>query len=205
VKLKNKGAGRCYMLFAMRQLMALLALVLASFLPAGAQTAPAAPAAVDPLAPLDFLLGTWSAKTDGSAGSAGAAASGVYTFSRDLAGHALARTGSLDSCKGPQSFDCSHHDQLTVFSDPNALAVHHASLLALYLDSEGHVIYYTVSTPDQHTAIFLSQAIPSAPRFRLTYHLEGAGAKAVMSGKFQMAAPGSEDFHSYLEWSGTKQ
>jgi tartrate dehydratase beta subunit/fumarate hydratase class I family protein len=72
------------------------------------------------------------------------------------------------------------------------------------MDSEGHIIYYTVSTPDPQTAIFLSQGPPTAPKFRLTYHLEGTGPKAIMTGKFQMAAPGSEDYHSYLEWSGSR-
>ena len=72
------------------------------------------------------------------------------------------------------------------------------------MDTEGHVIYYVVSTPDPQTAIFLSQGPPTAPKFRLTYHLEGTGPKAIMTGKFQIAAPGSDDFHSYLEWSGLK-
>lgn len=158
----------------------------------------------DPLAPLSFLLGTWSAKTT-SAGSAAADSSGTYTFRLDLNGHAIERTSSADTCKGPKDFDCAHHDRLTVFSDPNALAAHHASLLAFYLDSEGHVIYYTVALPDPHTAIFSSQGPPTAPKFRLVYHLEGEGPKAIMSGKFQFAPPGSDDYHSYLEWSGTKQ
>ena len=168
-----------------------------------AQT-PAAPAAPDPLASLDFLLGTWAAKTS-AAGSAAADATGTYTFRRDLAGHALARISSADTCKGPRDFDCTHKDQLTIFADSHAVAAHNASLLALYLDSEGHVIYYTITTPDPRTAIFLSQSAPGTPRFRLIYHLEGDGAKAIMSGKFQMAAPGSDDFQSYLEWSGTRQ
>lgn len=159
----------------------------------------------DPLAPLDFLIGTWSAKTDTAASSASAQASGTYTFRRDLNGHALARSSASDNCKGPANFDCAHHDQLTIFSDPNAMTLHKASLLALYLDSEGHVIYYTVSTPDAHTAIFNSQSLPSLPKFRLIYHLEGDGPKAIMRGKFQMASPGSGDFHSYLEWSGAKK
>lgn len=160
---------------------------------------------VDPLAPLDFLIGTWSARTDAAAGSAAAQGVGTYTFRRDLNGHALVRSSSYDSCKGPSNFDCTHRDQLTIFADPNAMALHKASLLALYLDSEGHVIYYAISTPDPHTIIFNSQALPSLPKFRLIYHLEGDGPKAVMSGKFQTASPGSDDFHSYLEWSGSKQ
>jgi len=27
----------------------------------------------------------------------------------------------------------------------------------------------------------------------------------MMTGKFQFAPPGSDEYHSYLEWSGTKQ
>ena len=173
-------------------------------MPLGAQS-PASTQSADPLAPLDFLIGTWSAKTDATASSAGAQGTGTYTFSRDLNGHAIVRSTSYDECKGPANFDCGHRDQLTIFADPNAMAMHKSSLLALYLDSEGHVIYYTISTPDAHTAIFNSQSPTSQPKFRLIYHLEGDGPKAVMSGKFQTAAPGSEDFHSYLEWSGAKR
>jgi len=168
-----------------------------------AQTPAPAPAA-DPLASLDFLLGTWVAGT-GAPGSAGAQVFGTYTFSRDLGGHAMQRTGTVATCKGPQDFDCNHHDQLTIFPDPNGQTLHGSSLFALYLDNEGHVIYYTISKPDPQTVIFNSQGPPAAPKFRLSYHLEGSGPKAVMSGKFQMAAPGSDDYHSYLEWSGTKQ
>jgi hypothetical protein len=168
-----------------------------------AQTPAAAPTA-DPLAPLDFLLGTWTAASNAPAGSAGAAVTGTYTFRRDVGGHALVRTSSADSCKGPKDFDCDHHDQFTVFADANALAIHKTSLLGFYLDSEGHVIYYTTAIQDPTTVIFNSQSPASAPKFRLIYHLEGSGAKAVMSGKFQMAAPGTDDFHSYLEWSGTR-
>jgi hypothetical protein len=143
-----------------------------------------------PLAPLNFLLGTWSATT--GAGTAGAKSIGTYTFAPDLGGHVLSRTSSTDSCTGPAAFNCQHHDQLTIFPEGTALA-------ALYLDSEGHVIHYGITTPDAHTAIFLST--DPGPHFRLTYHLEGT----VMTGKFQFAPPGSTDFHSYLEWSGIRQ
>jgi hypothetical protein len=191
------------MLIRMRRLLALTILAAAT-LSAPALSAPAQTPAADPLAPLDFLNGTWTAVTNAPAGTAGAASTGTYTFRRDLAGHAIDRTTSADSCHGPQDFDCAHHDRLTIFSDPNAFAVHHASLFAFYMDSEGHIIYYTVSLPDPQTAVFNSQAAPTAPKFRLTYHLEGTGPKAIMTGKFQMAAPGSDDYHSYLEWSGTR-
>ncbi|HEY4011496.1 MAG TPA: hypothetical protein VGM11_15180 [Acidobacteriaceae bacterium] len=186
----------------MRRALSVLTLALAAVASSSAQT-PAV--TTDALAPLDFLLGTWSARTDTGASSAAAQSTGTYTFHRDLNGHALVRSSSSDTCKGPANFDCNHHDQLTIFADPNALAAHKSSLLALYIDSEGHVIYYAISTPDPHTAVFNSQNAPTQPKFRLIYHLEGDGPKAVMTGKFQMAAPGSDDFHSYLEWSGPKQ
>lgn len=184
-------------LVRMRCLLTVTLLVAAFSTHAQTPTPPA-----DPLAPLDFLTGTWNAHT--TTGSAAADVTGTYTFRRDLNGHALDRTTSADTCTAPNTYDCSHHDRLTIFSDPNALAVHHASLLAFYIDSEGHILYYTVSLPDPNTAIFLSQAAPTAPHFRLIYHLEGTGPTAIMTGKFQMAAPGSTDFHSYLEWSGTR-
>ena len=190
------------MLNAMKRFLT-ASLLAAATLSLSAQS-PATPA--NPLDSLHFLLGTWSAKTTAPDGSSAAAVSGTYTFRTDLNGHAIERTSSADSCKAPTSFDCDHHDRLTIFTDPNGLSsVHRATLFAFYLDNEGHVIYYTVSTPDPHTAIFLSQSAPSTPKFRLIYHLEGDGPKAVMSGKFQYAAPGSDEYHSYLEWTGTRQ
>ena len=152
------------------------------------------PSTVDPLQPLAFLQGTWKANTNAN-GSSGAAASGTYTFALDLNGHALQRTSSVDKCSGPNSFDCQHHDQLTVYADVTG------ALAALYIDSEGHVIQYAVSTPNATTAVFTSEGPAAAPHFKLIYRLE----KGVMTGKFQGAAPGSTEFHSYLEWAGSRQ
>jgi hypothetical protein len=147
----------------------------------------------DPFAGLKFLLGTWEAKT-AATGSAAATVLGTYTFQTDLGGTVITRTGSLDSCKGPASFDCQHHDSLTIYRDMGDPVLH-----ALYADNEGHVLHYNISTPDATTVVFLTTA--PGPKFRLTYHLEGG----VMSGKFQMEPPGATEFKSYLEWSGTKR
>jgi hypothetical protein len=166
-------------------------LALAAFL---ASSVAVSHAQSSPLDALNFLLGTWTASTNAN-GSADASASGTYTFAHDLNGHALQRTSSVDTCDGPKPFDCQHHDQLTIYSDPSG------SLAALYIDSEGHVINYTISTPDATTVVFASQGPAAAPHFKLIYHFDGK----VMTGKFQGSAPGSTDFHSYLEWSGVKQ
>ncbi len=148
------------------------------------------------LSSLAFLLGTWSAQTSG--GGSGGSASGTYTFRRDLAGHAIERTSSADSCSGSKDFDCNHHDRLLIYLDPSGSP--QAELKALYLDSEGHVIHYDIAIPDKETVVFQSAPAPG-PRFRLVYHHQGTG----MSGKFQGAAPGSDEFHSYLEWTGSRQ
>ena len=146
-----------------------------------------------PFARLNFLMGTWNAKTT-QQGSAAATVLGTYTFQTDLSGTVITRTSSADSCKGPGSFDCQHRDLLMIYSDMGDPILH-----ALYADNEGHVLHYDITTPDANTAVFLAST--PGPKFRLTYHLEGG----VMSGKFQIEAPGSTEFKSYLEWSGTKK
>ena len=142
--------------------------------------------------PVNFLEGTWQAKTGESSA---AKVIGTYTFAKELKGHVLARHGTVAGCTGPEAFDCEHADRLYIFEERPG-----QPLKAIYFDNEGHVIHYAVSTPDATTAVFLSEPGPG-PRFRLVYHLE----HAVMSGKFQVQMPGQEDWKSYLEWSGGKQ
>lgn len=168
--------------------LAALLLALAICLPAHAQS-PSPD--VGPWQALNFLKGTWEAKT---APGAVARVSGTYSFQADLKGHVLSRYSSTADCKGPRDFDCQHSDLFYVYEDASG-----AGLRAIYFDSEGHVIHYSVLTPDPTTAVFLSIPGPG-PRFRLVYHLEGT----VMSGKFQSQPPTQSDWVSYLEWSGRK-
>ncbi len=163
-------------------------LLLGVAVPVGAQ---AADSGTDPWQGLHFLEGTWEART-GTGASAQVV--GTYVFARELKGHVLARHGTVAGCTGPESFDCQHTDQLTVFQDRAG-----APLRADYFDNEGHVIHYGVSVMNPATVEFLSEPAPG-PRFRLVYHLEGG----VMFGKFQMQMPGQESWRSYLEWSGKK-
>jgi hypothetical protein len=149
--------------------------------------------AQDSFKPLAFLEGTWDAK---ASGATGAAASGTYTFRRDLKGHILARLSSTTDCKGPASYDCDHGDLLYVFEDAPG-----QPLKAIYFDNEGHVIHYNVSTPTASSVEFLSDVSIPGPQFRLVYELKDAR----MSGKFQVRAPGKSEWMSYLEWSGAKK
>jgi hypothetical protein len=144
--------------------------------------------------PLEFLIGTWEAKT--AAGSGQAAASGTYSFQPELRDHVLARHSSSSGCKGPTDFDCEHGDLLYVYQ-----SAPEQSYEAIYFDNEGHVIRYQVSTPTPATAIFLSSPSEPGPQFRLSYELKGS----TMYGKFQMRVPGQSEFKSYLEWSGERR
>lgn len=157
-----------------------------------AQTAPSA--GDDPWNALRFLEGTWDAKTQGQ--TSGVTAAGAYSFKKELGGHILARHSSAAGCKGPADFDCEHGDLLYVFQD--ALR---QPLKAIYFDNEGHVIHYSVSTPNPASAVFLSDPTAPGPQYRLVYELKGA----VMWGKFQMRMPGRTEWTSYLEWSGAKK
>jgi hypothetical protein len=143
--------------------------------------------------PLEFLIGTWAAKTQG--GSA-AAATGAYLFQLELRDHVLARHASTAECKGPADFNCEHADLLYVYENAPG-----QPYKAIYFDNEGHVIHYDVSTPTPTTAIFLSSPSLPGPQFRLSYERKGL----TLYGKFQMRMPGQQEFMSYLEWSGEKK
>ena len=147
----------------------------------------------DPWKALGFLQGTWEAKTSGQSA---AQAQGTYTFQMELKNHVLARHSRYAGCKGPADFDCDHGDLLYVYQDAAG-----QPLKALYIDNEGHVIHYSVSTPTSTSAEFVSDASQSGPQFRLLYELHDA----VMSGKFQARMPGQNEWKSYLEWSGSKR
>jgi hypothetical protein len=152
-------------------------------------------APADPWKALAFLEGTWDAHTQ--AGSAGAQSNGKYTFKPELKHHVLVRTSeAYAACKGPVSFDCKHSDVLYIYQEAE-----NQPLRAIYFDNEGHVIHYTVSTPESTTALFVSEASASGPQFQLIYQLKDA----VMSGRFQMRMPGQADWKTYLEWSGAKK
>jgi len=159
-----------------------------------AQKSPGAEPAQSPWKSFEFLIGTWEAKTTG--GSAGATASGTYSFQTELKDHVLARYSVNSGCNGPADFDCLHTDLLYVYPDAPG-----KSYQAVYFDNEGHIIHYGLSFPTAVTVVFLSNTSATEPQFRLSYELKGS----TLYGKFQMRLPGQTEFRSYLEWSGEKR
>src|SRR5437899_2779080 len=90
---------------------------------------------------LQFLLGTWDSKEDTQPGSG----EGTASFTRELNGQIIVRRSFA---KYPQT-GSRHDDLLIVYRDaPDAPP------RAIYFDSEGHVIRYSIATPTEHAAVF---------------------------------------------------
>jgi hypothetical protein len=69
---------------------------------------------------------------------------------------------------------------------------------AIYFDNEGHVINYSITIfPDQKTIEFVSDVLPSNPRYRLTYVKTGSDTLTL---RFEIAPPGKPDsFSTYIQ------
>jgi hypothetical protein len=124
---------------------------------------------------LQFLIGNWTGEGAGRPG----AGQGEFSFTSELDGHVLVRRSYNQLASGPR-----HEDLMIVYLD--------GAPRAIYFDSEGHVIHYTVSTPALNTAVFEST---DAPGYRLTYALEGKK----LNGKFEVGGK------TYLTWTTVKK
>jgi hypothetical protein len=133
-----------------------------------------AEAPASPLAQVDFLIGTWTGEGTGQPG----AGLGEFSFTPELGGHVLVRRSYNKLASGPR-----HQDLMIVYLD--------GAPRAIYFDSEGHVIHYTVSSPARNTAVFESA---DAPGYRLTYALDGKK----LNGKFEVGGK------TYLTWTTVK-
>ena len=125
--------------------------------------------------PFEFLLGDWVGEGTGGAGA--------FSFEPALGGKVLVR----------KNHSGEHEDMLVVSRKSPA-----APYRATYWDNEGHVMEYTVTATDAPaTLLFVSDANPNEPRFRLTYTQTARGAVSIV---FEIAPPGKpEAFGKYLE------
>jgi hypothetical protein len=123
----------------------------------------------DPWKAVQFLSGEWVGEGSGSPGES----AGACSFTFDLQRKVLVRKSYAESAT------VRHEDLMVIYFEKD--------LKAIYLDSEGHVIHYTVeSGPD--SVRFLSE------QYRLTYRKNGEGK---LSLDFDIAPPG-KPFSSYL-------
>lgn len=146
-----------------------------------------APAQQDAWADFRFLMGTWVSIGETTEGSGG------FTLEPDLQDKILVRRNEADLPATKDRPAAKHEDLMVIYRVPGGEQVN-----ASYYDNEDHIIQYTVSPlPEKGGLVFVSDAMPSAPRFRLTYTAAGANTVAI---KFEFAPPGkAEEFRTYLE------
>jgi len=166
-----------------------LAFVFLLLLTIGLQTAHAQSPVASPFAGLSFLLGTWDAIPDPVSGT------GSCTFAMDLQGHAIIRTNHADTPAANGRPAAKHDDLMVIYMEG-------ATIKADYYDNEDHVIRYVITTPSPNVAVFLSPSSATAPGYRLTYTLDGP---KVVSGQFDLSAPGTATFATYLSWKMNKR
>ena len=141
------------------------------------------------LEPFRFLIGIWRSSGSGMPGGA----SGSAEFSRALMDRVIVRNSVAEYPPAAGKAAYRHEDLMVVYVDTDS------TIKADYFDNEGHVIRYSVQSPAQGEAVFLSLSSPAAPRYRLTYSLTSSGT---LDGKFEIAPPGgAENFATYLTWS----
>jgi hypothetical protein len=140
-------------------------------------------------APFEYLLGNWVGEGGGQPGQG----TGEFSFHPDLQNRILVRRSyaAYPPTKDRPAF--RHDDLMVVYRESDT-----EPLRALYFDSEGHVIHYSVTaSSDRKTIEFVSEVSPSSPRYRLTYDRTGSDTLTL---KFEIAPPGKPDsFSTYIE------
>ena len=137
----------------------------------------------------EFLFGDWVGEGGGQPGQG----IGEFSFHPGLQNRILVRK-SYAAYPPTKDRPASRHEDLTVvYKDSDS-----APLRAIYFDNEGHVINYSITiSPDRKTIEFVSDMLPSSPRFRLTYVKTSSDA---LSLRFEIAPPGRPDsFSTYIE------
>ena len=140
-----------------------------------------------------FLIGEWVGEGGGAPGQGG----GSLIFEFDLQQQVLLRRNHVKFPAVPDRPAFSHDDLTVIYPDSSG------SLRAIYFDNEGHIIHYTVGmTEDGKMITFVSDAVPSAPRFRITYIKR---QNEVLTIRFEIAPPDDPDgFTIYTEGTTTR-
>jgi hypothetical protein len=151
--------------------------------------------AEDSWEPYRFLVGEWVGEGRGQPGKG----TGEFSFGFDLQGKVLVRKNHSEYPAAPNRPAFAHDDLMVTYRAEGS-----GPTKAIYFDSEGHVIHYTATiAADQRAVTYLSEAAPSAPRFRLSYTKGEGGTVRI---KFEIAPPGKPDaFQIYLEGTARRK
>lgn len=140
-----------------------------------------------------FLIGEWVGEGTGAPGEG----SGGFTFSYDLQNTVLVRKNFADYPAAKDHPAFRHEDLMIVYQEGG-------NTRATYFDNEEHVINYTVTvSSDSSSVLFVSDVVPSTPRFRLTNTKAGPDKITIT---FEIAPPGKpESFTRYIEASARRK
>jgi len=136
---------------------------------------------------LQFLLGEWTAAGSGEPSQG----SGSVTFSFELGDRIFVRRNHLEFAATADQPAFAHDDQLITYKEETG------DMRAIYFDNEGHTIHYRVSLSPEGHIVYVSDAVPAAPRFRMSYF---KGMDGTYITRFEIAPPGSpEGFVTHVE------
>jgi len=157
--------------------------------------------------PFRFVIGDWAGSGSGKPGPG----TGEFSLKPELNNQILVRRNynvypdQKAEAKGLKQEDLkimagqakgpTHEDLMIIYPSQDLKPYR-----AVYFDSEGHVIRYDISSAENEL-VFLSEAEPNAPRFRLTYHKKSINSLGI---DFAMAPPNG-DFHPYLSGIVTRK
>lgn len=131
------------------------------------------------LLPLAPLIGEWEAESEESGVAGGS------RFTVEAGGQAMLRTNWASYPAAADRPAQKHEDVLLIYLEGG-------EAVALYVDSEGHVIRYALSV-EGGRIVFASDG--ASPRFRLTYGVRGTDRLDV---SFEVAASG-RDLAPYVQ------
>lgn len=138
----------------------------------------------------DWLIGEWKGEGDGKPGQG----EGSFSFQFDLDNKILVRKSHTEFPSKDNS-PTIHEDIMIIYPDFSGDLSN-----AIYFDSEGHTINYSVTTSGG-SIVFLSEKIAvDVPIFRLTYTLLN---KNTVNTKFEMSQDGIT-FTTYIEGKSNK-
>ncbi len=142
---------------------------------------------------LEFLLGEWVAAGSGEPGQG----TGSVRFDFELGGKILVRRNHLEFAATKDTPAFTHDDQLITYKEETG------EMRAIYFDNEGHTIHYQVRLDPDGRIVYISEAVPGAPRFRMSY-IKGTGGTYIT--RFEIAPPGDpEGFVPHVEGPAKRQ
>lgn len=145
---------------------------------------------------LQYLTGDWIGEGGGNSPGQG---TGGFSFALDLQGKIMVRRNYADYPATGDKPASRHDDLMIIYRETPA-----SPLKAVYFDSEGHVIDYSVEiSSDSGRIVFVTDAGSPGPRFRLSYIKSDENNVGI---KFEMAPPDRpEEFSAYIDASAHRK